>query len=438
MQDDLFQNNIINPWATIIGFTGSFGSGCTMIAKYLETKRNYKRFALSEVIKQEAQKRNLGNNLTTQELQKLGNELRQKNGNDYLVQETFKLINSQKVKDQIIIDSIRNKGEVDALRKYVNFYLLGVHAPQEVRKKRTRDKYKNRENEFSEDDKRDSEELFEYGQQVRLCMYLADILITNDIDFHPNSKFESNFYRDRVNYYLDLIENPGSKYPTPNETLMTLAYAQSIRSSCQKRKVGALITTEDNQVIATGFNEVPKNAFSCRDKYGMCFRDKIRLEFIQKMTFCPQCGKKIKIDYECPKCKKHIENFELKCTNEECRIDLDIPVICPDNGCGFDIRAEFNMKELGRCRSLHAEETAIISFPKAGGGVSLKGGKVYTTTFPCNLCANKIVNTGISTVVYVEPYPDFNSHQILEDNKVDVEQFQGVKSRAYFKLFSNL
>jgi deoxycytidylate deaminase len=437
MQKDLFASNSIDPQTTIIGLTGSLGSGCSMIAEYLERHRKYQRFTLSDVIKQKAAERGI-KNPTTKDLQDVGNDLRQKNGNDYLVKEIFKAINKQDVRDRIVVDSIRNTGEVYALRKYVNFYLVSVYAPRDVRTKRRAEKYKGRIDQFYQDDDRDSEENFEYGQQVRSCVYLADILIINDKDFNHNSKPEKEFYERKVDYYIDLIENPGTTYPSVNETIMTLAYAQSVRSSCLKRKVGAVITTHDDKIVATGFNEVPDNTNSCKDEYGMCLRDKIRLEFMQKMDFCPKCGKSVKIDYKCPKCDGRIGMFELKCPNDDCGIDLDIPVVCPDSNCRFDIRAEFQMKELGRCRALHAEESAIILFPRIGGGISLKGSKMYTTTFPCNLCANKIVNTGISSVVYVEPYPDFNSHLILQAAHIDIELFEGVKSRAYFKLFGNL
>jgi deoxycytidylate deaminase len=437
MQQDMFTSNGIHPQAKIIGLTGSLGSGCTMIAKYLEREKNYKRFKLSDVIRRKADERGL-KNPTTQELQDIGNDLRQKHGNDFLVREIFKEINERGIRDRIIVDSIRNTAEVYALRKYVNFYLIAVYAPREIREKRLTDKYKDRREQFIKDDERDSEETYEYGQQVRSCVYLSDILIINDHDFYPNSKFEKEFYGKKIDYYINATENPGSVHPTATETIMTLAYTQSMRSWCLKRKVGAVITTKDDKVITTGYNEVPDNANFCKDEYGMCFRDKIRLEFIRKISFCPKCGRRIEINYECPKCGQKMKEFDLKCIRSSCRIDLDIPIVCPNDNCCFDVRGEFKMKELGRCRALHAEETAIISLPRIGGGVSLKGAKIYTTTFPCNLCSNKIVNTGISGVVYVEPYPDLNSSKILQDNEVIIDLFEGVKSRAYFKLFGNL
>ncbi|NCO65633.1 MAG: hypothetical protein COW32_09050 [Candidatus Aquicultor secundus] len=62
----------------------------------------------------------------------------------------------------------------------------------------------------------------------------------------------------------------------------------------------------------------------------------------------------------------------------------------------------FGSKVLDLCRALHAEEHAILRM----GARHMPGElTIYTTTFPCLLCANKIVQAGIKNVVYIEPYP---------------------------------
>lgn len=60
---------------------------------------------------------------------------------------------------------------------------------------------------------------------------------------------------------------------------------------------------------------------------------------------------------------------------------------------------------------------------------------IYVTTFPCNLCANKIVTVGINEVVYYEPYPVKESVEILGSAKVDSRPFTGVTFNGYFRLF---
>ena len=52
---------------------------------------------------------------------------------------------------------------------------------------------------------------------------------------------------------------------------------------------------------------------------------------------------------------------------------------------------------------IHAEMSAISD--AARKGVAIQGATLYSTTFPCHLCAKHIVASGIKRVVYLEPYP---------------------------------
>jgi deoxycytidylate deaminase len=90
-------------------------------------------------------------------------------------------------------------------------------------------------------------------------------------------------------------------------------------------------------------------------------------------------------------------------------------------------------KLLDMCRALHAEENAILALSRAG--VRLPDRAVlYCTTFPCNLCANKIVSVGIEIIVYAEPYPMKEAEMIFRQEDVDLRRFEGVKSNAYFRM----
>ncbi len=94
-----------------------------------------------------------------------------------------------------------------------------------------------------------------------------------------------------------------------------------------------------------------------------------------------------------------------------------------------------------KCRALHAEEMAISQLSKLGSGISPKDIKatLYTTTYPCFQCANKIVRSIIKKVVYVEPYPQKESEELFtkleKEGKINLEQFEGVKARALFRIF---
>ena len=98
---------------------------------------------------------------------------------------------------------------------------------------------------------------------------------------------------------------------------------------------------------------------------------------------------------------------------------------------------DIDVKRLEYCRALHAEENALLQLAKIGGN-SILDGTIYTTTYPCELCAKKIYQTGIKTVFYTEPYPETISEEVfLEDgsHKIEAIQFEGIKSNSFYKLF---
>ena len=84
------------------------------------------------------------------------------------------------------------------------------------------------------------------------------------------------------------------------------------------------------------------------------------------------------------------------------------------------------------CTALHAEERAIIT----AGGRDIQGATLYTTTFPCTLCAEKIIHAGIRDVVYVEAYPDVHAAVLFKAANVMTRRFEGVRSRNFEQYFA--
>ena len=71
------------------------------------------------------------------------------------------------------------------------------------------------------------------------------------------------------------------------------------------------------------------------------------------------------------------------------------------------------------CRGLHAEMNALLQASQCG--VKISGATLYTTTYPCSLCAKMLVNTGIKRVVTLTDYPDALAKEILSAANVKVE-----------------
>lgn len=109
----------------ILGFTGSIGSGCSYIAEGIEKHYKYKRYALSDILRGFAKEEGISHP-TTEDLQDIGDALRASKGNSVLVSKLFENIDTSDLKsfDGIIIDSIRNDGEVYVLRQFPCFLVL--------------------------------------------------------------------------------------------------------------------------------------------------------------------------------------------------------------------------------------------------------------------------------------------------------------------------
>ena len=74
------------------------------------------------------------------------------------------------------------------------------------------------------------------------------------------------------------------------------------------------------------------------------------------------------------------------------------------------------------CRGLHAEQNAIIQ--AALHGVSIEGSEIYSTVFPCVVCAKMIVNAGVRRVIYLGDYPDKLSRQMLDEAEIEVVKYE--------------
>lgn len=291
----------------------------------------------------------------------------------------------------IVIDSIRNVGEIEYLRRFSNFYLLAVSASKYTRWERVRDDYETNEKLFNCLEKRDYKEgvrvkhktsnvtdkfTLPFGQQVSLCSDLADFCLNNEHD-SLNEKDKHDSFKEKIDEFIELIKKPGSRPPNDDELMMSLAYSLKTKSRCLQRQVGAVITDkEKHQVLSSGYNDYPKDIETCEKKYGKCYR---RMEKEKS----------------------------------------------PDS---------VHSRGLDKCRALHAEESAILQVAKLGG-MSLKDAVLYTTTFPCTLCAKKIVEVGIKEVYYNEPYEHEPSLDVLKQGNVQLSKFEGVTAHSFSKLF---
>lgn len=92
-----------------------------------------------------------------------------------------------------------------------------------------------------------------------------------------------------------------------------------------------------------------------------------------------------------------------------------------------------NVTEYGR--GVHAEMAAIVD--AARRGISIAGCTLYTTTFPCHVCARHIVSAGIKRVVYNEPYPK-SLARFLHLDSIVIDDPHSAEGRTQFVPFTGL
>lgn len=90
---------------------------------------------------------------------------------------------------------------------------------------------------------------------------------------------------------------------------------------------------------------------------------------------------------------------------------------CQEVGCLREKLAISSGKRHELCRGLHAEQNAIIQ--AALHGVNIKGSTLYSTHFPCSLCAKMLINAGVLKVIYVEDYPDDLARELFVEAGID-------------------
>lgn len=327
--------------------------------------------------------------------------------------------NQEDKRVRICIDALRTPYEALYLRDtYKIFQLVSVDTDEKARIDRL--SFLSKEERESMDKMEfvdkflSSEEQF-YHQDIQSCMEIADIHIYNP-DVVDGKYF---FLTRQLLKYVALMLHPGLVTPSHIERCMQLAYNAKINSSCLSRQVGAVITGDDFSVRAVGWNDVPKGQIPCglRDIKGYC-----KNKDIESYSEFERC------DLEFGKYMVHL-NEKIKEEDLEGRM------------CAYCFKDVYNGYKDGKnqvfTRSLHAEENAFLQITKYGG-VGIKGGFLFTTSSPCELCAKKAYQLGITNIYYIEIYPGISAKHILTfgtENNPQMHLFYGAIGNAYISLY---
>lgn len=378
--------------------------------------------------------------LYTYLLQKIGNNVRSSGNpyeNDFIQDKIFsfaerleKLINliirydeiKKKSKTRICIDAIRNANESNYLKDlYRSYYLFSISADEGTRRERLGNLNIDEQNSLDhvEYNSKLSLEEFFYHQDIAHCFEMADIHLVNEEE--KNGK--RFFLTWQLVKYVTLMVHPGLITPSAIERCMQLAYNAKYNSGCLSRQVGAVVTDADYTIKSVGWNEVPKGQLSCslRSVDGYC---RGSLEG----------------------CYSQFEDEDTKFREILTSINENLKTIDLHGRkfsyCFKDIYNGYkNERNQVYTRSLHAEENAFLQISKYGGQ-GIKGGYLFCTASPCELCAKKAYQLGIENIYYIDPYPGISEKHILNFGKgkahPTMNLFYGAIGEAYIRLYKPL
>ena len=297
-----------------------------------------------------------------------------------------------------------------------------------------------------------------YEPNVQECIQMADYHINNHALVNNLEKLgEQSFYslEEQLMKLQGLIQQPGLITPDSAERVMQIAYTAKLNSGCISRQVGAVVTDNEFSTKAIGWNDVPKGSIPCslrnikelfnidenlsadekkQRRFGFTqFELGEGLKEVEQINHSQPDDIDKEIDIESLNFNEYIKKAY---TNE-----IMINIKLGGKNCPYCFKTAYNAfsgeKNQVHTRSLHAEENAMLQISRYGGQ-GLKDGFLFTTASPCELCAKKAYQLGISTIYFIDPYPGITRSHILKSMKEQgpkMKLFSGAVGRAYHKLY---
>ncbi len=172
-------------------------------------------------------------------------------------------------------------------------------------------------------------------------------------------------YRPDLLRWMDEYPLAAGDRPTWEHYFLLLAFIASRRSSCLRKKVGAVLV-KDKNVISSGYNGAPAPQVSCME-LGECYRDKHNILSGPQLERCRASGS-------------------------------------------------------------HAESNAIALAAKNGHLTAGSVLYLYGHAYICNMCRGIIANAGISQVIHLRDDGRVNTYTIAEDWATNILDREGAGS----------
>jgi deoxycytidylate deaminase len=341
-----------------------------------------------------------------------------------------------------VIDSIKNDAELELLRLIYGdlLFAIGVFSPLEIRRRNLERPGRLTGPEIDQLIDTDSGEEFDHGQSVRTTFPRCDYFLR--VDYSIAAPDESRAIAqivDKMRRFFSLLFRTQVITPTADETAMYSATSASRNSACFSRQVGAAVTSPTGELLAVGWNDVPRSGG------GLYGKSPVGAFATPEHSFGATADK----DERC------FARTGSRCSNDQEKRALAEKVIATLVSGGFigesaassaveKIVNDSRVKDLIEfSRAVHAEMHAILGASRLAGE-KIVGGKIFVTTYPCHSCARHIVAAGLSEVHYIEPYRKSLATRLHDDSltedvnsrtKVRLMQFDGIAPRRFIDLF---
>lgn len=338
-----------------------------------------------------------------------------------------------------VVDALRHPFEIRRLRKIItSFYVFSVGTEEATRTDRLHKHCNMNDEQIAELDKKEypsrNSALSQYpgfvSQDIQACVDLADVHISN---VGTGKGKDRSALTGQIVRYVALMQHPGLVTPTPDERCMQIAYDAKLNSGCISRQVGAVVANSEGAIQAVGWNDVPRGQVPCL------------LRSTQAVAHGGRDDPAAYSRYETSNelFVKHLGAITGPTKRNALR-GKNITFCFKDTFNTMPAKTETNNEQTEtkhnnqvHTRSLHAEENAFLQIAKYGGP-AVKGGTLYTTSSPCELCSKKAYQLGMARVVYIEPYPGISNDHVLASGteSPNVVLFSGAIGRAYGDLYN--
>lgn len=114
------------------------------------------------------------------------------------------------------------------------------------------------------------------------------------------------------------MDNLEDKRPSWDEYFMGMAKLTSQRSTCLRRKVGAVIV-KDKHIVATGYNGAPRGLSHCAE-LGGCLREQLKVPSGQRHELCRALHAEQNAIIQAATLGQSIEGASIYITHQPCSI----------------------------------------------------------------------------------------------------------------------